>query len=68
MAMRRFGSGARNATRCTSGDDDTGGFTDSTGSRVMPTLAATIWRRVSSEVARKPFFSPAPAMWQTSSA
>src|SRR5690606_7512910 len=68
IAMRRLGAWPLNSIRCRPSTGATGGCTAITGSRVMPTLAATIWRRVSRLVARKPECSPAPAMWQTSSA
>src|SRR6185437_11341410 len=68
IAMRRLGGWPLNSIRCRPSTGATGGFTAITGSRVMPTFAATIWRSVSRLVARKPPCSPAPDRWQTSSA
>ena len=68
MAMRRLGGWPLNSIRCRLSSGATGGFTAVTGSRVMPTFAATICRSVSRLVARKPLRSAAPARWHTSSA
>ena len=48
------------AQQAMSSDGGTGGCTASSGSSVMPTPAATIWRSVSRLVARKPLRSSAP--------
>src|SRR5690606_20435599 len=54
MAMRRLGAGSENRSRWTPSVAGTGGRTASSGRRVTPTPAATIWRSVSRLVARKP--------------
>ena len=67
-AIPRVGAGFLNGSSLMYGDFGTGGFTASIGNKVMPTPAATICRRVSRLVARKPSFSLAPDSAHTSSA
>ena len=55
MEISRCGAGSANGTNATPSGFDTGACTASAGSSVTATPAATIWRRVSRLVARKPF-------------
>ena len=68
IAMRRCGAGSENGTRLTPGEFGAGACTESAGISVTPTLALTMCRNVSRLVARKPGFSAAPVIAQTSSA
>src|SRR5690606_22916402 len=60
MATDRLGTGSEKRNKAMSADSGTGEWTASSGNRVMPTPAATIWRNVSKLVARNPRRSLAP--------